>query len=84
MKPPAFTETAGFGTVFAVNADGTGFTSLYSDPNWLHGSPNSLILSGNTLYGTTAGGGFGRGTVFAVNTNGTGFTPFPAHGSLTG
>ena len=35
----------------------------------------SLILSGNTLYGTTAGRGNGRGaTVFAVNTDGTGFT----------
>ena len=33
-----------------------------------------LILSGNTLYGTTAVGGSGRGTVFAVNTDGTGFT----------
>src|SRR5665213_443900 len=34
-----------------------------------------LILSGNTLYGTAAGGGSsGNGTVFAVQTNGTGFT----------
>ena len=34
-----------------------------------------LILSGNTLYGTTAyGGSSGNGTVFAVNTDGTGFT----------
>src|SRR5712671_2253571 len=35
----------------------------------------SLIVSGNTLYGTTApGGGPWDGTVFAVNTDGTGFT----------
>jgi uncharacterized repeat protein (TIGR03803 family) len=34
-----------------------------------------LILSGNTLYGTTRyGGGSGNGTVFAVNNNGNGFT----------
>jgi uncharacterized repeat protein (TIGR03803 family) len=34
-----------------------------------------LILSGNTLYGTTYwGGSEDAGTVFAVNTNGTGFT----------
>ena len=34
-----------------------------------------LILSGNTLYGTTIdGGSSGNGTVFAVNTDGTGFT----------
>ena len=34
-----------------------------------------LILSGNTLYGTTAGGGsHNLGTVFAIDTDGTGFT----------
>jgi uncharacterized repeat protein (TIGR03803 family) len=34
-----------------------------------------LILSGNTLYGTTlAGGSSANGTVFAVNTDGTSFT----------
>jgi uncharacterized repeat protein (TIGR03803 family) len=34
-----------------------------------------LILSSNTLYGTTElGGGLGGGVVFALNTDGTGFT----------
>ena len=34
-----------------------------------------MVLSGNTLYGTTPfGGSWGNGTVFAVNTDGTGFT----------
>jgi uncharacterized repeat protein (TIGR03803 family) len=41
-----------------------------------------LILLGNTLYGTTGGGGSsGNGTVFGVSLNGTGFTTlysFPA------
>ena len=38
-------------------------------------SAAGLILSGNTLYGTTTGGGSsGNGTVFAINTDGTGFT----------
>lgn len=68
----------GGGTVFKLNIDGTGFTTLYS----FSGSPSdgsdpvgSLILSGNTLYGTTRVGGIsGDGTVFAVNTDGTGFT----------
>jgi uncharacterized repeat protein (TIGR03803 family) len=33
-----------------------------------------LILSSDTLYGTTASGGeFGQGTVFKINTDGTGF-----------
>src|SRR6266446_6923671 len=35
----------------------------------------ALTLSGNTLYGTTYGGGdSGAGTMFAINTDGTGFT----------
>ena len=32
-----------------------------------------LVLSSNSLLGTTASGGLGLGTVFAVNTDGTGF-----------
>jgi uncharacterized repeat protein (TIGR03803 family) len=77
----------GRGTVFAVNTDGTGFTNLHSfTAGSGTGSPygtNSdgagpsagLLLSGNTLYGTTyAGGTSGWGTVFKVNTNGTDFT----------
>jgi uncharacterized repeat protein (TIGR03803 family) len=73
----AFGGTSGYGTVFAVNTDGTGFTNLY---NFTDGSDGAnpyagLILSGNTLYGTAAfGGSSGGGTVFAVNTDGTGFT----------
>src|SRR5438876_158853 len=64
------------GTVFAVNTDGTGFTTLHSFDGRDGDVPYAgLILSGNTLYGTAAGGGrSGYGAVFAVNTNGTGFT----------
>jgi len=72
------------GTVFKVNTDGTGFTNLHvftadSNPyatNSDGANPQAgLILSGNALYGTAAGGGsFGSGTVFKVNTDGTGFT----------
>ena len=70
--------SAGHGTVFAVNTDGTGFTNLYSFTNGSDGAlpASELILSGNTLYGTAVGGGSiapGYGTVFAVNTDGTGF-----------
>ena len=48
-------------TSIAVNSDGI--------------NPNAgVIVSGNTVYGTTAtAGNSGKGTVFAVNTNGTGF-----------
>jgi uncharacterized repeat protein (TIGR03803 family) len=74
------------GTVFAVNTDGTGFTTVHNFSALLGSNPNSpnsdgadpvagLILSGTTLYGTAVNGGSsGYGTVFAVNTNGTGFT----------
>lgn len=75
------------GTVFRVNTDGTGFTNLHSftatHANNLGFYTNSdganpyagLILSGSTLYGTTANGGSSaNGAVFAVNTDGTGFT----------
>src|SRR2546428_415217 len=66
-----------FGTVFKVNTDGTGFTTLHSF-NYDSDGANpqaGLILTGNTLYGTAvSGGSSGQGTVFALNTNGTGFT----------
>jgi uncharacterized repeat protein (TIGR03803 family) len=69
--------TSGKGTVFKVNTDGTGFTNLHSlSPNADGATPYAgLILSGDTLYGTTsAGGSSSNGTVFAVKTDGTGFT----------
>src|SRR6266478_3522592 len=78
---------AGYGTVFKVNTDAAGFTTLHSftaaSTNSSGAYTNSggadpqagLILSGNTLYGTARlGGSSGAGTVFAVNTAGTGFT----------
>ena len=78
--------SSGAGTVFAVNIDGTGFTTLHSFTAGSGSYPNytnsdgalplaGLILSGNTLYGTAQfGGSSGNGTVFAVNTDGSGFT----------
>jgi uncharacterized repeat protein (TIGR03803 family) len=77
-----FGGSSGWGTVFSINTNGAGFTTLHSftggsDGGWPYTGP--LILSGNTLYGTTMRGGSargssGNGTVFAVNTDGTGFT----------
>ena len=78
----------GTGTIFAINTNGTGFTTLYSftatagsqggygtNSDGAYPSYVTLILSGNTLYGTTLyGGSAGNGTVFAVNTDGSGFT----------
>jgi uncharacterized repeat protein (TIGR03803 family) len=58
--------------VFKVNLDGTGFTTLHDSDG---GPRGTLVLSGDTLYGTTeSGGNSGHGTVFKINTDGTGFT----------
>lgn len=75
--------SAGSGTVFRLNTDGTGFTDLhtfietggYPDYTNTDGAyPGGLILSSNTLYGTTSqGGSSGGGTVFKVEADGTGF-----------
>jgi uncharacterized repeat protein (TIGR03803 family) len=65
------------GTIFAFNANGTGFTNLYDFTGGNDGAAPSgnLILSGNTLYGTAGrGGNSNNGTVFAINTDGSGFT----------
>ncbi len=57
-----------YGTVFAVNTDGTHFTVVHTFNGIDGADPESaLMLSGNTLYGTTAGGGAdGDGTIFAI------------------
>ncbi len=65
------------GTLFRINADGSGFTNLHTFQGTADGAnPNSpLLLSGNTLYGVAQhGGSNGYGTVFRVNTDGTCFT----------
>src|ERR1039457_5061361 len=67
----------GYGTVFAVNTNGTSFTNLHNLAGGSDGAlPDAgLLLSGDTLYGTAQqGGSSGNGTVFRLNTNGTGFT----------
>jgi uncharacterized repeat protein (TIGR03803 family) len=74
--------SSGNGTVFALNTNGTGFTTLHTftalnnNTNSDGGNPEGgLVLSGNTLYGETRfGGSSDKGTVFALNTNGTSFT----------
>jgi uncharacterized repeat protein (TIGR03803 family) len=70
--------SGGVGTVFKVNTDGSGFTNVHNFYGFYTDGANprgGLVLSGNTLYGTTySGGSSGVGAVFAVNTDGTGFT----------
>jgi uncharacterized repeat protein (TIGR03803 family) len=66
---------SGNGAVFAVNTDGTGFTNIYSFTGGNNDGlrPASLILTGNTLYGTSQGTS-NSGAIFTLNTDGTGFT----------
>ncbi len=69
----------GWGTVFRMNTNGTGYANLHSFANLTTDgrSPyGSVTLAGATLYGMTGFGGSGSGnvgTVFKVNTDGTGF-----------
>jgi uncharacterized repeat protein (TIGR03803 family) len=73
----------GVGTVFSLKVDGSCFTNLHDfSARALNFNTNSdgaypwssLVLSGNTLYGTAAlGGDYNGGTLFAVNTDGSSF-----------
>jgi uncharacterized repeat protein (TIGR03803 family) len=58
------------GTVWALNSDGAGFRVVYAfTPSGSDGaSPRaSLLLSGNTFYGTTIYGGAGFGNLFSIS-----------------
>jgi uncharacterized repeat protein (TIGR03803 family) len=64
-----------FGTLFAVNTDGTGYRNLVSFSGTDGALPaGNLLLSGSTLYGMTSAGGTDHdGTIFSVATDGSGF-----------
>ena len=75
--------TSGNGTIFRVGTNGLGFTNLHNfsatsgslRTNGDGALPDSLLVSGSTLYGTAGSGGLGgNGTVFSLNTDGTGFS----------
>jgi uncharacterized repeat protein (TIGR03803 family) len=78
----------GNGTVFSVSTNGSNFIPLHNFDT-VYGTEGSsgignLILSGNTLYGTTANGSYyGCGTVFAMNTNGSGYAVLHSFNDLT-
>jgi uncharacterized repeat protein (TIGR03803 family) len=58
------------GTVFALNADGTGFRTLYTFSGQADGGAPAaaLTLAGNYLYGTTTSGGTqNNGTIFRLS-----------------
>jgi uncharacterized repeat protein (TIGR03803 family) len=67
---------AGYGGLFQLNADGSGYNlfKIFSNSDG-SGPIGDLILEGDTLFGTTAtGGGLGSvGTVFKIQRDSTGF-----------
>ena len=66
----------GYGTVFKVKMDGTGFTNLYHFKGGSDGinPEGGVVVVGSTVYGsTTSGGTVGAGTVYRVNTDGSGY-----------
>jgi uncharacterized repeat protein (TIGR03803 family) len=77
----------GFGTVFAINTDGSGFRvlrHLNGDSDGLH-PWSHLLVSGDTLYGTASGGGSSdAGTIFALKTNGADFRVLHSFGYSDG
>jgi hypothetical protein len=76
---------SGAGIVFAINTDGTGFTNLYvfhpGGGYYIGYTPfGGVVLSGNSLYGTTDSGGYlGGGTVFVLSLG-----PIPLNFQLNG
>jgi len=75
--PLAPDPDAGFGTVFKVNTDGSGFTVLHDFYGPVDGSSSGKLAQGpdGALYGAnTAGGSGDYGTLFKLNTDGSGFT----------
>jgi len=66
----------GFIMAIAIGTQAQTFTTLHSFNGSDGDSPyGDLVLSGNTLFGTTAyGGGAGKGNIFSINADGTGFT----------
>lgn len=67
--------SSGWGTIFAINTDGTGYTTLHDFISTEGATPTgALIVSGQQLYGTASkGGSSDSGTVFALSTDGTVF-----------
>jgi uncharacterized repeat protein (TIGR03803 family) len=68
---------AGYGTVFQMDIDGSGFSTLYNFTNGTDGAaPEApLLLAGGMLYGTaSAGGASNDGTIFVLDPGTTNFS----------
>ena len=65
----------GFGTIFKINTDGSGYVKLLDFYSSIGGDQKgNIVLSGNTIYGTSEQGGANLlGDIWSINTNGIGF-----------
>jgi len=78
---------SGYGVIFKIQADGSGYTVLHSFAGGAGGSSpfGGLTLSGSALYGTASSGGSADlGAVFKINTDGTGYTVIHSFGTWAG
>jgi len=84
----AFGGANGWGAVFKIKTDGTGYTNLYDFPGAPGGyqPAGGLFFDGSYLYGmTTLGGTNGLGTIFKIMPDGSNFsTTLDLSGSATG
>ncbi len=66
-----------YGTIYRLNADGSGFQPLHIFAGGDGVEPNQITIVGSTIFGTTQSGGpnnaVGDGTIFELRTDGTGF-----------
>lgn len=75
-----FGGTGGFGTLFRIGTDGTGYTTVCNFTGTVTDGAHpygSLIADGGMLYGMTAYGGSSHaGTLFRISADGSGFQVF--------
>ncbi len=74
-----FRGTSGYGALFKLNADGSGFITLHDFTGYPASDGDrpvgALVLSGATLYGVTQyGGSLDGGTIFSIDTDGSNYT----------
>jgi uncharacterized repeat protein (TIGR03803 family) len=71
--------SAGSGTVFKLNQNGSGFTVLlnFTGTSGDGANPGAGVIEGHDgiLYGTTASGGSGLGTIFSLRKDGSSYAP---------
>ncbi len=78
----------GYGSVFRIKPDGSGFELLHSFAGSVSdgaGSYGELLLNNDTLYGMTYTGGLGDdGTIYSLKKDGTGYTQLHEFGFIDG